>query len=98
MSWNDDWRDELKKINYNCYIRLCECRNTRKDIITMSKLVKKYNPTTPAEECLIRIMEWVGDWNGQFMVTDFTTDEYKDAIAEIERFAKKNYIKIKEVI
>ena len=43
--WNNDWRDELKKTNEGCYIRLCECRNTRNDIIIMAKLVKKYNPT-----------------------------------------------------
>ena len=55
----------------------------------MAKLVKEYNPVQPAEECLIYMIEWVGDWNGQFMVTDFTTDEYKDAIAEIEDFSKR---------
>ena len=97
MSWNNDWRDELEKTDYNCYMRLCECRNTRKDIIFMAKLVKEYNPNQPSEECLIYMMEWVGDWNGQFMVTDFTTDEYKDAIAEIEDFSKR-FIRIEEVI
>lgn len=84
MSWNNDWRDELEKTDYNCYMRLCECRNTRNDVIKMAKLVKKYNPTQPAEECLIYIIEWVGDWNGQYMVTDFTTKEYKDAIRQVE--------------
>ena len=96
MSWNNEWRDELEKTDYNCYIRLCECRNTRKDVILMAKLVKEYNPTQPAEECLIYMMEWVGDWNGQYMVTDFTTGEYKDAIAEIEDFSKR-FIRIKEI-
>ena len=84
IKWNNDWRDELKKTDYNCYIRLCECRNIRKDVIKMAKLVKKYNPNKPAEECLIYIMEWVGDWNGQYMVTDFTTEEYHNAIKEVE--------------
>ena len=90
MSWNNDWRNELEKTDYNCYIRLCECRNTRNDVIKMAKLVKKYNPVQPAEECLIYMMEWVGDWNGQFMVTDFTTEEYKKAIESITRYAIKN--------
>lgn len=84
MKWNNDWRDELEKTDYDCYIRLCDCRNIRKDVIKMAKLVKKYNPTRPAEECLIYMMEWVGDLNGQYMVTDFTTEEYKDAIREVE--------------
>ena len=91
--WNDDWRDELKKNDYDCYIRLCECRNTRKDVIKMAKLVKVFNPDKPSEECLIRILEWVGDWNGQFGVTDLTREEYDKAINDIEKFAKK-YIKI----
>ena len=85
MSWNDDWRDELKTVDYGCYVRLCECRNTRKDLLTMSKLVFKYNPTMPAEECVIRILEWVGEWNGQYMVTDLTTDEYKNLIKGVDK-------------
>lgn len=85
MSWNNDWRNELKKkVDNDCYYRLCECRNIRKDVIKMAKLVSKYNPTQPAEECLIYMIEWVGDWNGQYMVTDFSTEEYKNAISEIE--------------
>ena len=62
----------------------------------MAKLVKEYNPSQPVEECLIYMMEWVGDLNGQYMVTDFTTDEYHNAIAEIEDFSKR-YIRIEEV-
>lgn len=84
MKWNNDWRNELEKTDYDCYIRLCDCRNIRKDVIKMAKLVKKYNPAQSAEECLIYMMEWVGDLNGQYMVTDFTTEEYKDAIREVE--------------
>ena len=89
MIWNNDWRSELEEKDYNCYMRLCECRNTRKDVIKMAKLVGKYNPTQSAEECLIYMMEWVGDWNGQFMVTDFTKTEYKKAISEIEDYVTK---------
>ena len=89
MNWNDDWREELEEKDYNCYMRLCECRNTRKDVIKMAKLVGKYNPTQPAEECLIHMMEWVGEWNGQYMVTDFTKGEYKKAIADIDDYVTK---------
>ena len=94
--WNNDWRDKLTQTDYGCYIRLCECRNTKNDVILMAKLVKSYNPTQSSEECLIYIMEWVGDWNGQYEVTDFTTDEYKRIIAEIEYFFD-NYIRFEEV-
>ena len=90
MKWNNDWRDELEKTDYNCYERLCECRNTRKDVIKMAKLVKKYNPEIPAEECLIYMMEWVGDWNGQYMVTDFTEEEYRNAIEAILTYYERS--------
>ena len=83
MNWNNDWRDELESTNYNCYERLCECRNTRKDILTMAKLVVKYNPEVPAEECSIYILQWVGDLNGQYNVTDLTNEEYSDMINTI---------------
>ena len=83
MKWDNDWRDELKKTNEGCYIRLCECRNTRNDIIIMAKLVKKYNPTMTAEDCLIYMLEWVGDWNGQFEVTDWTDKEFKKALCQV---------------
>lgn len=83
--WNNDWRDELESKDYNCYLRLCECRNTRKDVIKMAKLVQKYNLEKEAEECLIYMMEWVGSWNNQYEITDFTTSEYLEAIKEIEK-------------
>ena len=83
--WNNDWRDELEKTNEGCYIRLCECRNTKNDIIIMSKLVKKYNPTMTAEDCLIYMLEWVGDWNGQFEVTDWTDEEFKKALDKLNK-------------
>ena len=85
IEWNNDWRDELEKTNEGCYIRLCECRNTKKDVVTMAKLVKKYNPTMTAEDCLIYMLEWVGDWNGQFEVTDWTDKEFKKALDKVKK-------------
>lgn len=82
---NNDWRTELENINYDCYIRLCECRNTRKDIIDMAKLVKKYNPTVDSKECLIYMLEWVGDWNNQYEVADFSVELFNNAIDIIEK-------------
>lgn len=85
MKWNNDWRDELEETNYGCYIRLCECRNTRKDLTTMACLVQKYNRNIAPEDCLIYILEWVGDWNGQFEVTDLTNEEYEEALDTINK-------------
>ena len=85
IEWNNDWRDELEKTNEGCYIRLCECRNTKNDIIIMAKLVKKYNHTMTAEDCLIYMLEWVGDWNGQFEVTDWTDEEFKKALDKLNK-------------
>ena len=85
--WNDDWRDELKETNYNCYERLCECRNTKKDIERMAKLMYKYNKDyATAEDCLIRMIEWVGDWNSQWRMTDSITNiELKIMLDNIEK-------------
>ena len=85
IKWNNDWRDELEKINNGCYTRLCECRNTRNDIVSMSRLVKKYNPNMDAEDCFIYMLEWVGDWNGQYNITDLTTEEYKEMLDKVKK-------------
>lgn len=85
MKWNNDWRNELEEKNAACYTRLCECRNTKNDIITMTKLVYKYNPNMSAEDCLIYMLEWVGDWNNQYEVTDWTNEEIKKALDKIEK-------------
>ena len=65
MHWNDDWREELEEKNYKCYMRLCECRNTRNDIKIMAKLMYRYNSHYTPEECLDRMIEWVCEWNNQ---------------------------------
>lgn len=87
IEWNDDWRDELEKSNYNCYIRLCECRNTKNDIKIMAKLMYKYNKNNvTAEDCLARMMEWVGSWNSQWkMIDSITNDELKMMLDSIEK-------------
>lgn len=78
-NWNNDWRDELKENNYAIWERLCECRNTEKDILIMAKLNYKYNPSMGKEECLDRIIEWVTDWNNQYNI-DFTKQEYDEML------------------
>ena len=84
--WNDNWRSELESNDYLCYIRLCECRNTRPDMIKMAKLMYKYNKWADPEDCLIRMMEWM-DMNSQFYLTDLTQTEFNEAIEKIKNFA-----------
>ena len=84
--WNDNWRSELESNDYLCYIRLCECRNTRPDMIKMAKMMYKYNRWADPEDCLIRMMEWV-DMNGQWMIADLTQTEYNEAIEKIKKSA-----------
>ena len=81
--WNDDWRNELKIKNEGCYIRLCECRNTKNDLVIMSRLMHKYNSDKTKEDCFVRMLEWVGDWNGQFKLVDLTKSEYETLLERI---------------
>ena len=83
MKWNDDWRIELEATNEECYIRLCECRNNKKDILIISKLMYKYNKQYEKEDSFIRTLEWIGDWNNQYNITDLTTDEYFEMLGKI---------------
>ena len=78
-AWNDNWRSELESKDYLCYIRLCECRNSRHDMIKMAKLMYKFNSWAEPEDCLIRMMEWM-DMNSQFYLTDLTQEEFENAL------------------
>ena len=80
LKWNDDWRDELRLVNEPCYNRLCECRNKKSDLEIMAQLMQKYNPLISKTDCLNRVLEWVGDWNGQFAITDLTKEEYNNIL------------------
>lgn len=77
--WNDDWRDELRLTNENCYIRLCECRNTKNDIVIIAELMYKYNKHKGQKEALDRTLAWLTDWNDQFEL-DLTDSEYNDIL------------------
>ena len=68
MVWNDDWRKELRLTNENCYNRLCECRNTKHDILIIAKLMYRYNQDRTKEDCLDRTIEWITDWNNQIEI------------------------------
>ena len=83
-AWNDNWRSELESNDYRCYIRLCECRNTRHDMIKMAKLMFKYNRWAEPEDCLVRMMEWVSS-NNQFYLTDLSQKEFEEALDIIRK-------------
>lgn len=60
--WNDDWRDTIPK---DMLTRLAECRSKATDVIEMATAMHKFNPTMTAEDCFLRMFEWVTDWNNQ---------------------------------
>ena len=68
MEWNNDWRSELETKNPECYERLCECRNTKHDILIIAKLMYRYNQDRTKEDCLDRTIEWITDWNNQIEI------------------------------
>ena len=76
-SFSDNWRDDLKRENYEAWVRLCECHNTRTDLKNIAKRCWKENRTKHTkEECLDHIIEWIcGDNNQVSLIPD--DDEYK---------------------
>ena len=93
--WNDDWRTELKEHHTDCYYRLCDCRNRKTDLVIMARLMYKYNyENFSAEDCLTRIIDWVGDWNGQFeIIDDITKDNYEKMLNIISKTIDINNLK-----
>lgn len=83
IEWCDNWRTELEEKNYNCYIRLCECRNTINDVVLMARLMWKYNPSMSKSDCLDRMIEWVGDWNNQFSIADKILSNYDEYLSKV---------------
>ena len=56
-----DWKKELP---YDMYIRLCECRNKKSDIVPMTKVIKKVSKWN-SERSLDYMLKWLTDWNNQ---------------------------------
>lgn len=83
-NWNDDWRDELEKDYEDVYIRLCECRNTRKDMRLIAKLMQKYNMAKSKEDIIDRTVEWITDWNNQVSLVPDDT-EYDILMTYLEK-------------
>lgn len=82
---NNDWRNELGKINEGAYTRLCECRSTKMDFIAMCNLVMKYNPTITSQEAYEYMFEWVCEWNSQGSLGGDINASYKWVMARIHR-------------
>mgnify|MGYP006988857989 CR=1 FL=1 len=71
--WNDNWRNTIPN---DMLTRLAECRNKAMDIVAMATEMHKYNPNKTTESCFVRILDWVGDWNGQFEITEQICNKY----------------------
>lgn len=64
--WNDNWRTKLARHCPQVYDRLCNCNNTKNDLIVIARYIynENFNYFTK-EECLDRAIEWLTDWNNQ---------------------------------
>ena len=82
MEWNNDWRSELEIKNPECYERLCECRNTKNDILIISRIMYKYNQNRTKRDCLDRTIEWLTDWNSQFELC-LSETEYQEILSKM---------------
>ena len=82
MEWNNDWRSELEIKNPECYERLCECRNTKNDILIISKIMYKYNQNRTKHDCLDRTIEWLTVWNSQFELC-LSETEYQEILSKM---------------
>ena len=73
-----DWKKELP---YDMYIRLCECRNLKSDIVPLAKVVKRVSGWD-SEKSLDYMLEWLTDWNNQ--VSLYPNDvEYEKMVKKI---------------
>ena len=72
----------LKLKNPECYERLCECRNTKNDILIISKIMYKYNQNRTKHDCLDRTIEWLTDWNSQFELC-LSETEYQEILSKM---------------
>lgn len=70
ISFNENWRGYARDNEPEFYERLEECRNKPLDVVLMANLMHRYNPNKTAEKCFEHALEWVGDWNGQYNVTE----------------------------
>lgn len=77
-----------ERIPWNQYIsqdvldRLSDCRSRRSDLPILRDAIWQYIQDNNAqdewslEDAAVLALEWVGDWNNQYNVTDITEDQY----------------------
>lgn len=82
LEWCDDWREELKKKHEKCYYRLCDCVNNKSDILTIAKLMYKYNTDKTKKESLDRTIDWICDWNNQIRLCPIE-EEYNRILSKM---------------
>lgn len=62
--------------------RLSDCRNKKSDLPILRDALWQYTKDNGAdsnysiEDAALLALEWVGDWNNQYTLTDLTVDEY----------------------
>jgi len=78
----------LQRISWDNYIpedvldRLKDCRNTKKDLNVLRDALYQYiidnnqEDDWGMEDAAELALEWVGDWNNQYTLTELTTDEW----------------------
>lgn len=75
--WNNDWR---YKIPSEVRDRLNECHNTWDDVKIMGKAIKEANPDRDAEDCAVKILDWM-DSNGQWRFgCESTPEQYQELL------------------
>lgn len=84
---------KMDKIPWSKYIsedvltRLSECRNRKSDLPILRDALWQYTVDCGADndftlqDAAELTLEWVGDWNNQYAMTDLTVDEYNKFMA-----------------
>lgn len=80
------WKNNLEE---DVYIRLCECRNTLKDIPILAKVVVKVDEDMTPQDALDFVIEWVTDYNNQWELYDEIDKRYSKMLKEVERASKR---------
>lgn len=80
-----NWLELVKneKLNYNVYIRLCECNSKKSDIIPLTLGLLEYNKDKNIRDAIEYMLEWVLDWNGCNF--DYTTEDFEKWYRKIKK-------------
>ena len=83
--WVNDklWTHQLMLDDESCFLRLCECRSRKADILKLAKYMYRCNKAHTAEDCVNRAETWVTDWNNQ-PEHALTSEEFNSYVEEVE--------------